>query len=172
MTSRNAIPGATTRVAPGGLGPAAIVLGLGLGGFFDGIVFHQLLQWHHMLSSTTPVDTVAGLQLNTLFDGLFHGATWILTVVGLWLLVRAARGGLPAEPGRTFLGGALAGWGAFNLVEGLVDHYLLGIHHVRPGPDEAVWDLAFLAWGALFAAAGWWLLRATPARSPDGLRRP
>ena len=23
---------------------------LGLGGFFDGVVFHQLLQWHHMLS--------------------------------------------------------------------------------------------------------------------------
>ena len=172
MTSRNAIPGATTRAEPGGLRPAAIVLGLGLGGFFDGIVFHQLLQWHHMLSSTTPVDTVAGLQLNTLFDGLFHGATWILTVVGLWLLVGAARGGLPLESGRTFVGGILAGWGAFNLVEGLVDHYLLGIHHVRPGPDEALWDLAFLAWGALFAAAGWWLLRASPARRQEGLRRP
>ncbi|MCK1539441.1 DUF2243 domain-containing protein, partial [Bradyrhizobium sp. 176] len=29
---------------------AGVLLGLGLGGFFDGIVFHQLLQWHHMLS--------------------------------------------------------------------------------------------------------------------------
>ncbi|TIP73091.1 MAG: DUF2243 domain-containing protein, partial [Mesorhizobium sp.] len=27
---------------------AGILLGLGLGGFFDGIVLHQLLQWHHM----------------------------------------------------------------------------------------------------------------------------
>ncbi len=31
-----------------GLLPGLLV-GLGLGGFFDGIVLHQLLQWHHML---------------------------------------------------------------------------------------------------------------------------
>lgn len=29
---------------------AGILLGLGLGGFFDGIVLHQILQWHHMLT--------------------------------------------------------------------------------------------------------------------------
>jgi uncharacterized membrane protein len=34
---------------------AGIFFGLGLGGFFDGIVLHQLLQWHHMLSSWYPV---------------------------------------------------------------------------------------------------------------------
>ncbi|MFH9118580.1 DUF2243 domain-containing protein [Streptomyces globisporus] len=26
-----------------------IILGVGLGGFVDGILLHQLLQWHHML---------------------------------------------------------------------------------------------------------------------------
>lgn len=26
---------------------AGILFGLGLGGFFDGIVLHQILQWHH-----------------------------------------------------------------------------------------------------------------------------
>ncbi len=30
----------------------ATILGVGLGGFVDGIVLHQVLQWHHMLSST------------------------------------------------------------------------------------------------------------------------
>ena len=25
----------------------------------------------------------------------------------------------------------LVGWGAFNLVEGTIDHEILGIHHVR-----------------------------------------
>ena len=30
---------------------AGILFGLGLGGFFDGIVLHQVLQWHHMLTS-------------------------------------------------------------------------------------------------------------------------
>jgi uncharacterized membrane protein len=29
---------------------SGILFGLGLGGFFDGIVLHQVLQWHHMLS--------------------------------------------------------------------------------------------------------------------------
>ena len=30
---------------------AGVLFGLGLGGFFDGIVLHQILQWHHMLTS-------------------------------------------------------------------------------------------------------------------------
>ena len=40
----------------------AIVLGIGLGGFLDGIVLHQILQWHHMLTSTGdyPATTVRG----------------------------------------------------------------------------------------------------------------
>ena len=29
---------------------AGILFGLGLGGFFDGIVLHQVLQWRHMLT--------------------------------------------------------------------------------------------------------------------------
>jgi uncharacterized membrane protein len=28
----------------------AFIMGLGLGGFIDGIVLHQILQWHHMLT--------------------------------------------------------------------------------------------------------------------------
>jgi uncharacterized membrane protein len=144
---------------------AAVVLGVGLGGFFDGIVFHQLLQWHHVLSSTVSPASVAGLELNTLADGVFHSATWVVTVAGVWLLVRA-RGAwadgraMGTAPGRLVLGGGIAGWGGFNLVEGIIDHYVLGIHHVRPGPDEALYDLAFLAWGALFAVLGWWLARS------------
>jgi len=31
---------------------SGIYLGAGLGGFVDGIVLHQILQWHHMLTST------------------------------------------------------------------------------------------------------------------------
>ncbi len=143
------------------LARAALVLGIGLGGFFDGIVFHQILQWHHMISSPTPPDTVANLQLNTLFDGLFHGATWVITLVGLGMLLRA--NGELARPGRGRVlgGGILAGWGLFNLVEGLIDHYILGIHHVRPGPDQALYDVAFLIWGGLFLLLGWWVMRST-----------
>jgi uncharacterized membrane protein len=54
----------------------------------------------------------------------------------------------------------LVGWGLFNLVEGVVDHHLLGIHHVRTGGNETAWDLAFLAFGALLAVTGWALARS------------
>lgn len=37
---------------------AGIVLGLGQGGFFDGIVLHQILQWHHMFTNIETSQTV------------------------------------------------------------------------------------------------------------------
>ena len=58
----------------------------------------------------------------------------------------------------------LAGWGVFNLVEGLIDHELLGIHHVRDDLGAPLgWDLGFLAFGALLVVGGWVL--AQPRRS-------
>jgi uncharacterized membrane protein len=61
----------------------------------------------------------------------------------------------------------LVGWGTFNVVEGLVDHHLLNLHHVRPGPDELLYDVAFLAWGALMVLAGWALVRTAAAASDE-----
>jgi uncharacterized membrane protein len=137
----------------------SFVLGLGLGGFIDGIVLHQILQWHHMLSGDKggePMDTVAGLETNTLVDGLFHTGTWILVAAASFLLVRAWQRGELAPPWRMHVGLLLAGWGVFNLVEGLIDHELLGIHHVRDDLGAPLgWDLGFLAFGALLVAGGW-----------------
>jgi Predicted membrane protein (DUF2243) len=65
---------------------AGILFGLGLGGFFDGIVLHQLLQWHHMLSSWYPVDTIENVEWNTLWDGIFHSSTYFFVVAGLFVL--------------------------------------------------------------------------------------
>ncbi len=145
---------------------AGILLGVGLGGFFDGIVFHQLLQWHHMLTSAGyPPDSVRNLQVNTLWDGLFHATTYVLTAIGLGLLWRSARQRHVVWSGKLLAGTLLAGWGGFNVVEGLVDHFLLGIHHVRAGPNQLAWDLGFLAWGALMLGAGWWLIRAGQAET-------
>lgn len=71
---------------------AGILLGLGLGGFFDGIVLHQVLQWHHMLSSAGfPPDSLENLRLNTFFDGLFHMGTYVFVVLGLIVLWRRGR---------------------------------------------------------------------------------
>jgi uncharacterized membrane protein len=144
---------------------AGVLLGLGVGGFFDGIVFHQLLQWHHLLSSVAayPVTTVAGLKVNTFWDGVFHAGTYLVTLVGLALLWQASRQPHCQWPTRLLLGLVLLGWGAFNLVEGLIDHELLGLHHVNetvPRSQWIWWDLGFLGWGALMLLAGWALARS------------
>src|SRR4051812_24192423 len=44
---------------------AVFLFGLGLGGFFDGIVFHQVLQWHHMVSTWYPPTSLENLRINT-----------------------------------------------------------------------------------------------------------
>jgi uncharacterized membrane protein len=89
-----------------------VLLGLGLGGFFDGIVLHQILQRHYMVTSAGyPADTVGNLELNTLLDGLFLTSTYIMTTVGIGLLWSATR--LPHVRWSTMLliGGLLVGWG-------------------------------------------------------------
>ena len=142
----------------------AFVMGLGLGGFIDGIVLHQILQWHHMLTGDNggePMDTVAGLEANTLVDGFFHLATWVLVVAAMVLTVSAWQRGQLVPPWRMHVGLLLAGWGVFNVVEGLIDHQLLGLHHVRDDLGAPLgWDLGFLAFGILVTAVGVALVRS------------
>ena len=158
-----------TRERPARVMWAGFLLGIGLGGFFDGIVLHQILQWHHMLSSQGdfPVDTIAGLEINTLWDGLFHALTYVATVAGLCLLWSAVRQPLARYSTMLLIGLILIGWGLFNLVEGVVDHHLLSIHHVNETvpPEQWIWwDLAFLAWGAIMLLGGWALARGCGPR--------
>lgn len=51
----------------------------------------------------------------------------------------------------------LLGWGAFNVVEGLMNHHFLGIHHVISGDFQTLADILFLVFGALLIAGGWLL---------------
>ncbi|MBD2058258.1 DUF2243 domain-containing protein [Oculatella sp. FACHB-28] len=139
---------------------AGIVLGIGQAGFFDGIVLHQLLQWHHMFSSVATDTTVSGLELNTLGDGLFHLADWLITLTGIFLLWRAGRQGNVIFSTQTFLGAFVLGFGLFNVVEGILDHQVLGIHHVKSGPHELAWDIGFLIVNAVILAIGWLTLQS------------
>ncbi len=143
---------------------AGILLGLGMGGFFDGIILHQVLQWHHMVTSAGyPPDSVANLRFNTLLDGLFHVMTYLFVAIGLVLFWRAARHPHARWSSKLLMGTVLIGFGAFNLVEGTINHQLLGLHHVNetaPSEQWIYWDLGFLAWGAIMVAVGWLLLRA------------
>jgi len=142
---------------------AGLLFGLGLGGFFDGIILHQVLQWHHMVTSAGyPADSVANLEFNTLLDGLFHITTYVFVAVGLLLLWRGAQRGQLLWSGKMLAGTLLMGFGIFNVVEGLIDHQLLGIHHVNetvPREQWIYWDIGFLVWGAGMILGGWALYR-------------
>ncbi|MBW4610205.1 MAG: DUF2243 domain-containing protein [Hassallia sp. WJT32-NPBG1] len=144
---------------------AGIVLGIGLGGFFDGIVLHQILQWHHMLSNVRPLTTISNIDLNMVWDGLFHAFDWVMTVIGIVLLWRAGGRDDVRWSSKTFFASLLIGFGLFNLVEGLIDHQILGIHHVKPGPNQLAWDLGFLALGALLVAIGWIMIQQNKQES-------
>jgi uncharacterized membrane protein len=117
-----------------------------------------------MVSTPTPPDTLANLELNTLADGIFHAAAWTLTVAGV-LLMTSSNGARHEDGGtRTLIGGMLVGWGAFNTVEGVIDHHLLQLHHVRAGPNEFVYDAGFLAWGLIMLVIGAWVVRSRQGR--------
>lgn len=145
---------------------AGTMLGIGMGGFVDGIVFHQLLQAHNMLSGKFPVRGVdpqtlaVNLEINMFWDGLFHAFTWIMTAAGIAMLWHAVR--LPNMPlsGKTFAGSLALGWGAFNLVEGVINHHILHIHHVVETGDHLIWDIVFLLSGLLLIALGVALITA------------
>lgn len=137
-----------------------VILGIGLGGFFDGIFLHQVLQWHHMFSNIYSVDTVPGLQMNTLGDGFFHTVTWLSVLLGLGILYsRVTHARSEVWRSGVLWSWILCGWGWFNLVEGLVDHQILGIHHVHYGPHQLAYDISFLASGVLFIVGGWAMAR-------------
>jgi uncharacterized membrane protein len=105
------------------------------------------------------------LEDNTLADGFFHIATWIAVLAGTIAATRAWQRGELAPPWRSHFGGLLIGWGAFNLVEGVIDHHALGLHHVRDDLGGPVgWDIGFLAFGAALVAVGWAMVRSGRSR--------
>jgi uncharacterized membrane protein len=149
---------------------AGIVLGVGLGGFADGIALHQIAQWHNMGSAVLPPHTMAAMSQNMVWDGLFHAGTWLITLTGVYLLWSAALAGTVVESNRRFTGQLIFGWGGFNLVEGIIDHHLLGIHHVRDMPVHVpAYDWLFLAVGGLgLLALGWLMMRTPRLRAATG----
>lgn len=155
---------------PQALIAAGLLLGAGLGGFVDGIVFHQILQWHNMLSARLPPDNLVDAKVNMFWDGVFHAAVWVMTVAGLVLLFRAGRREDVPWSASLLGGSAALGWGLFNLVEGVIDHQWLQLHHVmEAAPSHGPADLAFLAAGMALVLIGLGLMRhAWPS---DGVGR-
>jgi len=145
---------------PAPLVTAALVLGIGVGGFIDGIVFHQLLQWHQMVSAKLPPDSVTAKSVNMFWDGVFHMLMLVAVGIGIVLLWRVGRRREADKSGRLLAGGMLAGWGIFNIVEGLINHQLVGLHNVREvAASPQAWNLAFLIVSLLMLAGGVGMMR-------------
>lgn len=134
-----------------------MVLGLALGGFFDGILLHQILQWHHLLSL---VPGLADLRLQILWDGYFHALMYVIAAIGLVGLWRAHRSS-GAAGGRPLAGALLIGFGLWHIADGILSHWVLGIHRIKIDSDNPLlWDLIwFVAFGVVPLSIGWMLIR-------------
>jgi uncharacterized membrane protein len=138
---------------------AGVVLGVGMGAFIDGIVLHQIAQWHNMGSAVLPPHSMDAMSRNMVWDGQFHLLSWFITMGGIVALWRDRGARSPTMT--SLIGQMIMGWGSFNLVEGLIDHHLLQIHHVRDLPVHVpAYDVLFLAIAGFgFLAAGFALSR-------------
>ena len=130
---------------------AAVVLGVGIAGTLDEVVFHQLLRWHHFYDRS-------GAAVALITDGIFHLVSTGAIVLGgllLWQRWRSA----PLD-GRRVWGSILAGAGAFNLYDGVVQHKVLRLHQVREGvANETPYDVVFIGVALLVFVAGLALAR-------------
>ncbi|HYH19958.1 MAG TPA: DUF2243 domain-containing protein [Azospirillum sp.] len=148
---------------------AGYLLGFGLGGFFDGILLHQVLQWHHLLSALDG-PAFRDLRVQVLADGLFHVVMYVVAAAGLWLLWRTRD--QFARPGadRWMFANTLIGFGVWHVADSILSHWVLGIHRIRMDSEiPLVWDLVWFAvFGVAVAAAGWLLRRGAGPGTPSG----
>jgi len=149
---------------------AGTLMGVGFGGLFEGIFFRQILALHGMVSNRIQRATAAGMEINGFLDGVFNACCLVVVITALGMLWRvlAPRRAIPS--GRIYFGSLWAGWGLFNVMEGLLDHQILQLHHVyqRDSDQFMLWDTVYLACGVLFLLIGWGLVRSTPAyRNPQ-----
>ena len=141
---------------------AGVLIGIGVAGFLDETVFHQLLHWHHFYDRST---TSAGL----VSDGFFHAGSWLSIVAGLFLFADLQRRGVTVP--KRLSAGAFLGWGGFQVYDGLVQHKLLRLHQIRYSVDVLPYDVAWNVLGGLGVVVGAVLLFGDAA-SVDERRRP
>ncbi len=150
----------------------AFILGFAFGAFFDGILLHQILQWHHLLSLVQG-DLYRDIRVQILADGLLHAAAYLLAAGGLILLWR---GGQVRPADRIVLGWAVLGFAAWQFADVILVHWAIGLHRVRVDvPNPLLWDIGWLVvLGSLPLIAGLGLLRGqsriADRRSPRSSR--
>jgi uncharacterized membrane protein len=141
---------------------SGIVLGIGIGGFLDGIILHQVLQWHEMLSAKVPSTDYINKSINMFWDGIFHFYCLIVVCIGLALLWKLLKRKDVNTSGKLLAGGMLMGWGLFNLIEGIMNHYILNLHNVIESTvNHHTANHIFLASSVVIFIAGYiWVRKA------------
>ncbi|MDX3906451.1 MAG: DUF2243 domain-containing protein [Pigmentiphaga sp.] len=139
---------------------AGYLLGFALGGFFDGILLHQILQWHHLFSGIETAPWL-DLRMQVMADGLFHLLMYGIALAGLWCLWRTRWEYAQPGAGRRLWADALIGFGVWHVIDAVLSHWLLGLHRIRmDSASPLLWDLVWFAvFGLGFIALGWWLSR-------------
>ncbi|MFN6945921.1 MAG: DUF2243 domain-containing protein [Cytophagaceae bacterium] len=139
---------------------ASLFLGLGMGGFLDGIILHQILQWHQMISAKLPPDTLLNKEVNMFWDGIFHLFTWSFTLAGIVLMWRVVNRKDVLRSTPVFWGGMVLGWGIFNLMDSIFNHYIFNLHNVREQVgNPAMWNHGFLVFSILLILGGVFLIK-------------
>lgn len=155
-----------TRVR-GPLGTAGLLLGVAMGGFLDGILLHQVLQWHHLLSAVDS-PAVQDPRVQILADGLFHAFMYGLAVAGLVSLWKARQAFAATGGGRLLAAWLLIGFGAWHVLDAVLFHWVLGLHHIRMDSQPLLWDALFAGLGLGATLWGWRRLRATRGGDKGG----
>ncbi|WP_049926449.1 DUF2243 domain-containing protein [Halopiger goleimassiliensis] len=134
-------------------------VGFGLGAVVDTVLFHLVLQTHHLLSGYYDPYSLDGYRTNVFFDGLFLIATLGVTLVGLALLWRLVNGTSRRLSTTYLLGSIVVGAGVFNVYDGIVDHYVLDLHNVVHGTEA--WNPHWVVVSVLMLGLGLALLWST-----------
>ncbi|MCJ7843482.1 DUF2243 domain-containing protein [Lederbergia sp. NSJ-179] len=129
----------------------AFVFGMGIIGMLDGIFLHQIFQFHSIYMYTNRFNQIVS-------DGLFHLFVTVIMFIGGYLLWESDSKKLH-KPKHIFWAGILLGGGIFNLIEGIVNHHLLQIHHVYYHTNHVLlFDLLYDAFSLILIALGLYLL--------------
>jgi uncharacterized membrane protein len=152
---------------------AGALIGFGLGGLIESIVFRQILGAHAFLSTSRPVKAVADLKASLMWDGVLQVLLVAILAVGIVSLYKAAKRTDVFFSGQLLFGSWFLGWGIFVLLEGALSHHVFGLHHLleyaNPAAQETG-DYAYLIVGALLAILGYWAVSSTRTEMEEQAR--
>ena len=141
-------------------------IGFGFGALIDVFVFHLIFQHHHILSGIYDPTTHEGLRANVMMDGIFSMLMLGIVVVSAALLWRTVNRTDQSLSTLALVGSILVGMGVFNVFDGVVNHYVLDLHHVVHGTE--VWNPHWVVVSVVLLGIGLLVLLADRRRFPEG----